>query len=145
MRRFNVLAPELDHSSERDGYQWRGARVGRAVGAEEIGACLYQLGGGQRSYPYHFHHGIEEWLLVVAGSPLVRTPDGERMLQRGDVLCFPVGPGGGHQVTGPGTVLIVATIRAPDAIEYPDSGKVEVRPPGKVFRSTDAVDYWDGE
>jgi uncharacterized cupin superfamily protein len=145
VRRSNLLSPEFDHSSERDGYRWHGARVGRAVGAEEIGACLYELGDGQRSCPYHFHHGIEEWLLVVAGSPLVRTPDGERVLQRGDVLCFPVGPGGGHQVTGPATVLIVSTIRAPDSVEYPDSGKVEVRPPGKIFRSSDSVGFWDGE
>jgi uncharacterized cupin superfamily protein len=82
---------------------------------------------------------------VLAGSPLVRTPDGERVLRRGDVLCFPVGPGGAHQVTGPGTVLIVSENRSPESIEYPDSGKVEVRPPGRIFRSADSVDYWDGE
>jgi uncharacterized cupin superfamily protein len=145
MRRLNLLAPEFDQSSERDGYRWSGVSVGRRVGGEEIGACLYELADGQRSYPYHFHHGIEEWLLVVAGSPLLRTPDGERVLERGDVVCFPVGPGGGHQVTGPGTVLIVSTKRAPDVVEYPDSGKIEVRPPGKTFRGADAVDYWDGE
>lgn len=145
MRKLNILAPELDDSSERDGYRWRRARVGTAVGADQIGACLFELGDGQRSSPYHFHHGIEEWLIVVAGSPLVRTPDGERVLESGDVVCFPVGSGGAHQVTGPGTVLIVAENRAPDALEYPDSGKVELRPGGQVFRNADAVDYWDGE
>jgi uncharacterized cupin superfamily protein len=145
VRRFNLLAPEFEHSSERDGYRWRGARVGQEVGAEQVGVCLYELGNGQRSHPYHFHHGIEEWLLVVEGSPLVRTPAGERVLKGGDVLCFPVGPDGGHQVTGPGTVLIFSTKRVPDSVEYPDSGKIEVRPPGKIFRSADSVDYWDGE
>jgi uncharacterized cupin superfamily protein len=146
VRRFNVLAPEFDHSSERDGYRWRGARVGRAVGAEEIEACLYELGDGQRSYPYHFHHGMEAWLLVVAGSPILRTPRGERVLREGDVVCFPVGPGGGHQVMGPGTVLIVSDNRVvPEVVEYPDSGKVGVRPPGRIFRNADSVDYWDGE
>jgi uncharacterized cupin superfamily protein len=145
VRRFNVLAPEFDHASERDGYRWRGARVGKAVGAEEIGACLYELGDGQRSHPYHFHHGIEEWLLVVAGSPTVRTPEGERSLQSGDVLCFGAGAGGAHQVGGPGTVLIVSEHRDLDAVEYPDSGKVEVQALGKVFRRADAVDLWDGE
>jgi uncharacterized cupin superfamily protein len=135
----------LDHSSERDGYRWRGARVAQAVGAEQIGACLYELGEGQRSHPYHFHHAVEEWLLVLAGSPLVRTPDGERALRSGDVLCFPAGPGGGHQVTGPGTVLILSANRALDAVEYPDSGKIELRPSGTVLRSADAVDLWDGE
>lgn len=145
MRRSNLLAPEFDRSSERDGYRWRGARAGRAIGAEEMGASLYELADGQRTYPYHFHHGIEEWLLVVEGSPRVRTPDGERVLRKGDVLCFPVGPAGGHQVTGPGTVLILSEIRSPESIEYPDSGKIGVHPPGKMFRSADSVDYWDGE
>ena len=145
MRKVNLLAPEFDHSSERDGYRWRGARVGAAIGAEQMGASLYELGDGQRSYPYHFHHGNEEWLLVLAGSPVLRTPDGERVLRRGDVVCFPTGPRGGHQVTGPGTVLIVSEKHAPESVEYPDSGKIGVRPPGKMFRSADSVDYWDGE
>ena len=28
---------------------------------------------------------------------------------------------------------------------YPDSGKIGVFPPGKLFRLADEVDYWDGE
>jgi uncharacterized cupin superfamily protein len=145
VRRFNLQAPEWDDSSEREGYRWRGARVSQALGAEQIGARLYELEEGQHSHQYHFHHAVEEWLLVLAGSPLIRTPDGERALRRGDVVCFPAGPGGGHQVTGPGTVLIVAENRALDTVEYPDSGKVELRPAGTVFRSADAVDLWEGE
>lgn len=145
MLRFNLLSPELDQASERDGYRWRAASVGQAVGAEQMGARLYELADGQRRGPYHFHHAIEEWLIVVAGSPLVRTPGGERRLQRGDVLCFPAGSGGAHQVSGPGTVLVVSENRTPDVVEYPDSGKVGVHPPGKVFRSADAVDLWEDE
>jgi uncharacterized cupin superfamily protein len=145
VRKFNVFAAAFDHSSQRDGYRWHGARVAQALGAEQIGACLYELADGQRTYPYHFHHAQEEWLIVVAGSPQVRTPDGERTLAEGDVLCFPAGPAGAHQVTGPGTVLIVSEKGALDVAEFPDSGKISLRPPGTVFRSADAVDYWDGE
>jgi uncharacterized cupin superfamily protein len=145
VRRFNLFAPEFDHSSERDGYQWRGASVGDAVGADEIGASLYRLEDGQKTYPYHFHHVNEEWLLVLAGSPTVRTPSGERVLRKGDVLCFPVGPDGAHQVTGPGTVLIVSERPPLDSVEFPDSGKVSVSHPRKVFMATDSVDFWDGE
>ena len=145
MRKFNILASEFDHSSERDGYRWRGARIGSQLGSEQIGACLYELEAGQRTYPYHFHHGTEEWVLVVAGSPLVRTPDGERRLQQGEVLCFPTGAAGAHQLTGPGTVLILSANCTPESVEYPDSGKVGVRPPGKIFRLADSADYWEGE
>ncbi len=143
MRRFNLLAPAFDHGSEREGYRWRGAAVAEAVGAEEVDARLYELGDGQRTHPYHFHHGIEEWLLVVAGTPRLRAPDGERTLRSGDLVCFPVGPSGAHEVSGPATVLIVATRRSPDAVEYPDRGQVELRPPGTVFRVADAVELWE--
>jgi uncharacterized cupin superfamily protein len=145
VRRFNILASEFDHASEREGYRWRGARVGQTIGGEEMGGCLYELEDGQHSYPYHFHHGIEEWLLVVAGSPRLRTPDGERTLRRGDVVAFPVGSGGAHQLTGPGTVLMFSSKSPLDVAEYPDSGKVAVSLPRLVFRAADAADYWEGE
>jgi uncharacterized cupin superfamily protein len=142
MRRYNVLAPDYDLSSERDGYRWRGARIGQAVGSEEIGVSLYELGDGERSHPYHFHHDREEWAIVLAGTPTVRTPGGERELREGDVICFTPGADGAHQLTGPGTVLILSDNRAPDTAEYPESGKIELG--GRVFRLADAVDLWDG-
>src|SRR5262245_64083385 len=115
------------------------------MGAEKIGGTLYELGEGERSFPYHHHHGMEEWLIVVSGTPILRGPDGERALRRGDVVCFPPGPEGAHQVRGPGSVLMLSRGRSPEAIEYLDSGKVGVRPPGRIFRHTDAADYWEGE
>jgi uncharacterized cupin superfamily protein len=147
MRKVNLSAPAFDRSSERDGYTWRGVRVGEALGAEQIGASLFELDEGERSFPYHFHHGNEEWLIVVAGSPSVRTPEGERRLRAGDVICFPAGPDGAHQVTGPGTVLILSEKRLPEVVEYPDSGKVGVRTnaTNQNFLAADAVDYWEGE
>jgi uncharacterized cupin superfamily protein len=145
VRRVNILAPEFDHESDRDGYRWRGMRVGKLLGAERIGASLYDLPDGEATYPYHLHHGMEEWLLVVSGTPTLRGPDGERSLRAGDVACFPAGPEGAHQVRGPGTVLILSANRTPETITYPDSGKVGTKPPGKTFRLEDAVDYWEGE
>jgi uncharacterized cupin superfamily protein len=145
VRRTNIFAPAFDRSSERDGYRWRAAQIGGAVGAGQIGASLYELADGERTYPLHFHHAMEEWLIVVAGTPTLRTADGERALRAGDVVCFPTGPDGAHQVRGPGTVLLLSATRSPEAIEYPESDKVGVRPPGRIFRRADAVDYWEGE
>jgi uncharacterized cupin superfamily protein len=144
VRRANVFEPEFGLSSERDGYRWRSARIGTAIGGSQIGATVYELGDGERTYPYHFHNGTEEWLVVLAGTPTLRDPDGERALARGDVVCFPPGPEGAHQVRGPGTVMIMSAGRSPEVSEYPDSGKVGPRPGGN-FRKADAVDYWDGE
>jgi hypothetical protein len=42
-------------------------------------------------------------------------------------------------------VLILSATRSPEVIEYVDSGKIGVRPPGKIFRADSDVDYWEGE
>jgi len=145
VRRTNVFRPDLDGGSEeRDGYRRRAASVGKAIGGAQIGAGVYELPEGERSWPYHFHHGQEEWLIVLDGTPTLREPDGTRVLRRGDVVCFPTGPEGAHQVTGPGTVMILSSNRFPDVVHYPDSGKIGPRP-GANFRAADAVDYWEGE
>ena len=122
-----------------------GAKSRRLVDrGPSLGASLYELGPGN-SIVYHFHHGSEELLIVLRGRPTLRGPEGERRLDEGAVVHFPVGPDGAHQITGPGTVVIVSTRRTPEIVEYPDSGKVGLSPPGKLFRTEDAVDYWDGE
>lgn len=150
MRRFNVLTGDLDHQSTRSGYRWRGARgVGEQLGAKRIGASVYDLEDGELTYPYHFHHGVEEWLYVIAGAPRVRTPDGERTLQAGDLLCFPSGAEGAHTVRGPGRVMIVSANHSPSMSAYPESDKIGTRPADDRdrlnFRRADAVDYWEGE
>lgn len=147
MRQINLFARDVwDNGSMRPGYRWRGAWIGKQLKSKMIGASAYDvLEDTSRTFPYHFHHGMEEWLIVIDGTPTLRMKWGERELRVGDVVCFPTGEDGAHQVRGPGTVLIVSASRAPEAIEYPDSGKVGVRPPGKFFKLDTAVDYWDGE
>ena len=54
---------------------------------------IYDLGPGRSSCPYHYEYE-EEWLLVLEGAIVVRVPDGEQMLERGDLVCFPPGPAG---------------------------------------------------
>lgn len=145
MRRFNLLAPEFDDGSKRDRFRSRIAGVSEAIGADQIAGRVYELEDGQHASPFHLHHAIEEWVLVLSGTPLLRTPEGERTLRAGDVVCFPAGPAGAHRVTGPGTVLLLSDRRSPDVLEFPDSGTVRATPPGKLFRSTDAVDLWEVE
>ncbi|MGA9860019.1 MAG: cupin domain-containing protein [Solirubrobacteraceae bacterium] len=105
----------------------------------------------QWTFPYHYHHGAEEWLYVVAGTPTLRDPDGERLLAPGDLVCFPSGPSGAHAVRGPGRVVMFSAGGSGASISvYPDSDKLGVRPPGGGedrlnFRRRDAVDYWEDQ
>lgn len=151
MRRFNVFTDALDDCSDRDGFRWRGARrIGDRLGAEAIGASVYELPDGELTFPYHYHHGIEEWLYVLAGSPTLRTPHGVKGLDPGALVRFPSGPAGAHAVRGPGRVVMFSANREPSISVYPDSGKVGTRPGADLedrldFRRADAVDYWEGE
>ena len=79
---------------------------------------------------YHFHHGAEELLVVLRGTPTLREPAGERVLEEGEVVHFPVGPDGAHQLLNrseePVRYLVAGTRPSPEAVEYPDSRQLSV-------------------
>ena len=74
------------------------ARLGKLLGAKETGITVYELPPGQAVCPYHYECGEEEWLLVLSGTPTLRTPAGEERLEPWDVACFPRGPEGAHGI-----------------------------------------------
>jgi uncharacterized cupin superfamily protein len=131
------------------GYETAYVRVGPLVGGAALGASVYVLNEGQGVCPYHYEHGNEEWLLVLAGRPVLRTPEGETELEPGDVVCFAEGPEGAHKAFNRrpevARIVIFSTKHDPSVSVYPDSEKIGVWPPGKLFRLGDAVDYWEGE
>lgn len=150
---FNLDAEEWDRVENRPGWQSKDAWVGARIGAELLGASLYELEPGDRLWPYHTHHANEEWLVVVRGAPTLRTPEGEHELAEGDVVCFPRGNEGLHQVRNtsdaPIRVLMLSSMNKPDIVEYPDSGKVGARSVAGerilLSRPGPMLDYWDGE
>jgi uncharacterized cupin superfamily protein len=137
----------MPHNVWDDVPDWGGVgalRLDRA--ATGLGAAVWEFQPGQSQLVYHFHHGSDELLVVLRGVPTVRTHDGERVLQEGDVVSFPRGPEGGHQIRNDGDevarVLVVSTNANPDVSEYPDTGKVGINIGGeyRFHRVADAVD-----
>ena len=57
-----------------EGEDWSGggARAKRLPCGDELGAIVYELGPGNW-LPFHFHHGSEEYLVVLRGRPTSRT------------------------------------------------------------------------
>ena len=143
---MNLRDVELRGQEAPAGFEYSSASVREALGGERLGCTLYDIPAGNQLWPYHFHWNNEEWLIVVGGTPLLRTPDGERELRAGDVVGFPEGEAGAHTVFGPGRVAVFST-RNQGAVDYPDSGKRGSGPPfDRLYtRRADAVDYWDGE
>jgi uncharacterized cupin superfamily protein len=128
---------------------WGGVGARRLVRAADgsLAGSIWEFQPGASQFVYHFHHGTEELLIVLRGTPTVRMHDGDRTLAEGDVVPFPRGPEGGHQVRNDGDsvarVLIVAAHANPDFVEYPETGKVAAVVDGehRFHRTADAVEH----
>ncbi len=154
----NLFEPEFDESQDQPGFRHRRAKLGEQAGSERLGASVYELPPGEAAFPMHYHLGNEELLIALAGRPTLRTPDGERELEEGEAVAFPVGERGAHQIVNrgeePARVLIVSEMIAPEIVVRPESGKLSAfgRPPGSrgegmhgVFFERDSVPFWEGE
>jgi len=63
---------------------------------------------------------------VLSGTPELRTPDGLRELQPGEIVSFPCGPEGAHRLRNassePCRLLFISEMNFPDIVSYPDTG-----------------------
>lgn len=154
----SFFEPEFEPPSEREGFRGRRARLGRQAGSERLGASLFELEPGSAPFPLHYHLGNEEMLIVIAGETALRTPAGERALAEGEVVAFPIGEAGAHQIinhgASPARIVIISEMNAPDVIVRPESQKISAfgRAPGAAgegfhdaYFRRDAVDLWEGE
>ena len=154
MQRTSIAQPELTFDDEDPpGFRAGLYRMGPGLGARRTGASLYELPPGEALCPYHYEASEEEWLLVVGGRPSVRHPHGTDLLEPDDVVFFPPGPDGAHQVRNdgeePARVLMWSQVAEPAVSVYPDSDKVGVwtgreEEEGLFLRSS-RVPYYEGE
>jgi uncharacterized cupin superfamily protein len=151
----NIEDPQYDEPRTRKGFTCSRARLSRQAGAERLGLSLWEVPPGEAAYPYHAHLGEEELVVVLEGQPSLRTPDGWRELEQGEVVSFLRGERGAHQIVNrsDATVRFLAfsTNGDPDIVLQLDAGKVgafERRPDGSGLRiwlrREDEVDYYDG-
>ena len=92
-------------------------------------------------------------VIVLRGEPTLRTPEGEHVLKEGDVVAFPRGRDGAHQIINRTDssirVLMLSSMAGPDIVDYIDSGKVYATDlagdPIMFSRPGPTLDYWEGE
>jgi uncharacterized cupin superfamily protein len=155
MKTFNLIrGATSSDESDPSGYRARSAQLGPILGAARLGMTVYELPPQQAICRYHFHWGDEEWLIVVAGTPTLRTPEGTTTLEAGHVVCFPVGPAGAHRVSNAGDepvrVALFSNTHEFGIIEYPDSDKIGIwgrrdEALDHMIRRSPDLDYWEGE
>lgn len=151
---YNVLrgALDIEREDQHPGYAVGGTILGEHLPMSDLGATLYVLPPGNANAPYHWHHNVEEALLVLAGQPTLRTPDEEVQLEAGDFVSFPRGATGAHKIRNetsePVRYLILSTKPPSDIVEYPDSRKVGFGSRGQGWRilgDGQSLDYWADE
>jgi uncharacterized cupin superfamily protein len=123
MDRLNFLADEpWDEDNDERRIRW----FGHPFATEMLGASLIELLPGASAGPLHMHYGVEEMFFVLAGRPVVRTAAGDERLAPGDVIYFPEGPEGLHDISNPADeparLIGISTKRFPDVVVYPERG-----------------------
>src|SRR5579875_2815571 len=152
MRTVNVLADEHEFDpTSPSGYRSGAISVSRELGATDLAVKSFEVPPGETVCPYHYEYE-EEWLVVLEGTIVLRTPEGEQEMTAGDVAVFARGPDGAHKTTNRGErvarLLMFSSAREPSFAVYPDSDKIgawsgDERDRVMLHRRDGAVDYYD--
>jgi uncharacterized cupin superfamily protein len=123
MRRLSFLhGDSWDEVDDETRVRW----FGHPFETDQLGASLIEYLPRSPGGPMHMHYGVEEMFFVLAGTPTVRTPEGESALSPGDVVYFPEGTDGLHTFSNPTAepvrMLGISTKRFPDVVAYPEKG-----------------------
>ena len=154
MSKLNVSELDFEYDPEDpEGFRAGMKRFGKKLGAAATGMSIYEIPPGQAICPYHYEYAEEEWLVVLEGTPTLRTVDGSSVLAPWDVCVFPVGPGGAHGVRNESSsvarVLMFSDVKWPAATVYPDSDKIGVwvgnEDDSAMFRRATKVEYYTDE
>jgi uncharacterized cupin superfamily protein len=158
----NVAEVPLIELGHGDKFAAKLGRIGPVIGTQKLGCLLHVVPPGKRAFPLHAHHANEEMYVILSGTGEYRVGGQRYPIREGDVLAAPAGgPETAHQIVNNGKselrYLGISTMIAPEAVEYPDSGKFAIlsRPdpsgdPRKaglrfIGRKESTLDYWDGE
>lgn len=122
-------------------------RISGDFEAAKLGFNITVVDPGQFLCPYHKHYGEEELILVIEGEATVRQEDKVYKVKRDDLIFYNCGVA--HQLYNhsdkPVRLLAISNNDPSDICEYPDSGKVNVRQLGQIFKSDTRVSYFSGE
>ena len=148
----NIDELTLEHFEQGAAFASDSVRIGRLLGAKDLGYSYDVVPPGKRSCPFHSHRGEEEMFFIVKGSGTLRYGSETRKIRAGDVICCPTGgPETAHQIINDSDAdlayLSVSTMMPVEVCEYPDSKKIGAYG-GELRHMTHVdsdVDYWVDE
>jgi uncharacterized cupin superfamily protein len=151
VNRINIdeLYPE-EFSEGNDRYAGIYHEIGLLIGARQLGYQITTIPPGKRFCPLHAEEHEEEVFIIWEGEAVIRTLRGEYTCREGDVIAFPTGDIGAHQVMNksdkPCRVFMLGMDDPKSVAYYPDSNKVLIGSRNRlIVRAAPLLDYYDGE
>ena len=113
-------ADEIEHSRKR------------VIAEEHINKLycdIYEIKPGKANWPLHYHTCNEEIFYIIEGYGEVVADSGVLKVKRGDILRFPAGEKGVHQLRNTSDsetlkYLDIGTASLPDVVFMPADGRV---------------------
>ena len=151
VNRVNIdeLYPE-EFSEGKGRYEGVFCEIGLLIGARKLGYQISTIAPGKSFCPLHVEDMEEEMFIIWEGEAVIRTLRGEITCRAGDVIAFPTGSVGAHQVINksdrPCRVFMLGAEDPNSVCYYPDSNKVLLSSRDRlIVRAAPALDYYDGE
>jgi uncharacterized cupin superfamily protein len=154
MKLVDLRDPTFEYDqSDPPGFRAGMVRPGSKLGASSTGISMYEIPAGEAVCPLHWEAVEEEWAMSVDGPMWVRDANGTHRVEPFELVFFPAGPEGVHQIRNDGDttvrVMMFGENKQPGVTFYPDSDKVGVWSGSKdadgLFVHSTAVDYFHGE
>ena len=99
-------------------------RVGPASGLARLGMSHCTLESGGWSSQRHWHEGIDEIVIMLAGEAILVEDDGETLLRPGDIATFAADVANGHHLINrsdrPCTFVAIDNSEGEGDCHYPD-------------------------
>lgn len=150
--KVNTNDAKREHRQGKDSYEFYLRNLLAHNAAGKMKAAVYEIPPGKSNFPYHYHLKNEESFYILSGKGILKTPDGECEVTKGDFLFFPTGESGAHKLTNSSEdeMLVYLDIDAVEDLEvafYPDSGKLGIwgKDVNRLFKTDQAVEYYEGE
>jgi uncharacterized cupin superfamily protein len=151
VNRINVDELYPEPFSEGNGrYGGTFHEIGLLIGARKLGYQITTLPPGKRFCPLHAEDSEEELFIVWEGEAVIRTLRGKYTCRAGDIIAFPEGDIGTHQVMNesdkPCRVFMLGREDLNGVAYYPDSNKLNIGSRKRlIVRAEPVLDYYDGE
>jgi uncharacterized cupin superfamily protein len=145
---FHISRVPWQEFSPGERFGMRFQHLSKFGGGKQISLAMEVLPAGKQANQAHFHMLEEEHVFVLEGSLTLRLGAKSYELSAGYYVCFPAGQKVGHALinhtTQPCRYLVFGNPHPHDVAVFTDTGRVDVKLAGEIYRTDATMEYWEG-